>query len=127
MRFGLSVWSRPRIGSSFPAFAAETGSAKERRGAVLAEIADALRAEVRIEHNERGGVERRELRLQKGGRQLLVDSHVVHGKRHVAVAVREKQVGRGRAVGNAQAVTEVDAEIGTDASTRFAPSSRQAR
>ena len=28
MRFGLSVWSRPRIGSSFPAFAAETGSAK---------------------------------------------------------------------------------------------------
>ena len=28
MRLGLSVWSRPRTGSSFPAFAAETGSAK---------------------------------------------------------------------------------------------------
>ena len=34
------------------------GIGKERRGAVLTEIADALRAEVRIEHDERGGVER---------------------------------------------------------------------
>ena len=89
------------------------GIGKERRGAVLAEIADALRAEVRIEHDERGGVERRELRLQKGRRQVLVDSHIVHGKRHIAVAVREEQVGRGRAVGNIQAVRQVDAEIGT--------------
>ena len=44
---------------------------------------------------------------------MLVDSHVVHGKRHIAVAVREKQVGRGRAVGNIQAVRQVDAEVGT--------------
>lgn len=95
-----------------PAFAADTGSAKMGGGTVFAEITDALCGKVRIQHDECGGIEHAELCLEKGGGQMLVDRHVVHGKRHVAVGIGEEKVGRGRAVWHIQALAQVDAERG---------------
>ena len=58
MRFGFERVEPPEDRLELSGLRRRNGIGKERRGAVLAEIADALCAEVRIEHDERGGVER---------------------------------------------------------------------
>ena len=77
---------------------------------MLRKIGERFAREVRVEHDRRRAVKKRELGSEVVRREPVADLHVRDGYSHIAVAAADEHVGRGAAVRHAEGAGESDAE-----------------
>ena len=87
------------------------GIGKDRCGAVQTKIFQRLGRKIGIHQNDLCIIQQGKIALQIRGGDSIADCHIVQRQRHVAVRTADKQVGRGRRVGDLKRVGDVDPQL----------------